>query len=182
MARAKTGSFYLTERVTLPAATASGVRVQGTIDLGAYVSVAQGVACAIDSVDFIWQTGDGGGDVQNMVAADAALGAQLTDLNPGTGFVLADSQSLIASGSMCIDQSANIATHTSDIYPDNFGPSKLSEMFLVVNDTLYLNAGVDGNAIGGVDVHLTARIRTRLVSLSKDDWVAIAIQATAADN
>ena len=179
MARAKTGSFYLTERVTLPAATASGNRVQGTIDLGAYVNVPTGQAIAIDSVDFIWQTGDGGGDVQNMVAADAALGAQLTDQNPGTGFVLADDQSLIASGSMCIDQSANIATHTSDIFPDSFGPSKLSEMFLVVNDTLFLNAGVDGNAVGGVDVHLTARIRTRVISLGKEDWMAIAIQSTA---
>jgi len=58
MATAKTGSFYLTETVTIPAGSAAGTRIQGTIDLGAYVSVAQGIAVAIESVDFIWQHGD----------------------------------------------------------------------------------------------------------------------------
>ena len=57
MATAKTGSFYLTETITLPAASASGSRVQGTIDLGAYVNVATGQAVAIDSVDFVYQVG-----------------------------------------------------------------------------------------------------------------------------
>lgn len=42
MAKAKTGSFYLTETITLPAATADNSRVQGTIDLGAYVNVPTG--------------------------------------------------------------------------------------------------------------------------------------------
>ncbi len=35
MATAKTGSFYLTETIELPAALTSGSRVQGSIDLGA---------------------------------------------------------------------------------------------------------------------------------------------------
>ena len=60
MATAKTGSFYLTETIELPAASAGGTRVQGSIDLGAYVSVAQGMAVAIDQVDFIWQGGSSG--------------------------------------------------------------------------------------------------------------------------
>ena len=47
MATAKTGSFYLTETVTLPTASASGTRVQASIDLGAYVNVATGQAVAI---------------------------------------------------------------------------------------------------------------------------------------
>jgi len=34
MAKAMTGSFYLTETVQIPAATASGGRIQGSIDLG----------------------------------------------------------------------------------------------------------------------------------------------------
>jgi len=34
MATAKTGSFYLTETVEIPAASADGTIVQGTIDLG----------------------------------------------------------------------------------------------------------------------------------------------------
>ena len=58
MATAKTGSFYLTETVTIPAATGAGTRIQGTIDLGAYVNVATGQAVAIESVDFVYQAGD----------------------------------------------------------------------------------------------------------------------------
>ena len=57
MAKAKTGSFYLTETITLPAASASGTRVQGTIDLGAYVNVPTGQAIAVEMVDLIYQRG-----------------------------------------------------------------------------------------------------------------------------
>ena len=57
MATAKTGSFYLTETITLPAASGPGTRIQGSIDLGAYVNVATGQAVAVESVDFIWQAG-----------------------------------------------------------------------------------------------------------------------------
>ena len=57
MATAKTGSFYLTETVLLNAAAVSGTRVQGTIDLGAYVNVATGQAVAVESVDFVYQVG-----------------------------------------------------------------------------------------------------------------------------
>ena len=136
MATAKTGTFYLTETVQLAAAVAAGGRVQGTVDLSAYVNVPTGQAIAIDSVDFIYQNGTHyGGDVDSMVAANGALTLQLTDLNPGTAFIRADGQSLIASGSLNIDQVNCIATHTSDIYPDNFGPGSLSESFMVVNDT-----------------------------------------------
>jgi len=183
MARAKTGSFYLTETVTLPAATASGSRVQGTIDLGAYVSVAQGIAVAIESVDFIYQASpDYGGSATAMLNGNGSIGVQLDSLNPGTAFVRADDQSLIASGNLQIDQVNNIATHTADLYPDNFGPSKLSEAYMVVNDSLYLVSGPDNANIGGVDVYVTARIKCRIVKLEKVDWIAIAIQSTASDN
>ena len=149
MAKAKTGSFYLTESVLLPAASADGTRTQGTIDLGAYVNVPTGQAIAIESVDFIWQNGSlYDGNVEAMLAGNGALSQQLTDLNPGTAFVRADNQSLIASGAMNIDIANNIASHTSDLYPDNFGPAALSEAFMVVNDTLYLVVGNDGAAVG----------------------------------
>ena len=55
MTKAKTGSFYLTETITLDAAAVSGTRVQGEIDLGAYVNVPTGQALAIEEVDFIYQ-------------------------------------------------------------------------------------------------------------------------------
>ena len=58
----------------------------------------------------------------------------------------------------------------------------LSEAFLVVNDTLYLVGGVDSANIGAQDVAVSVRIRCRVVKLSTKDWMAIAIQSTAADN
>lgn len=181
MAKAKTGSFYLTETIALPAATVSGTRVQGTLDLGAYVNVPTGQAIAIESVDFIYQAGsDFGTDAQSMIAGDGAISVQLTDLNPGTAFVRGDNHSLIASGSMNIDHPNNVATRTADHFPDNFG--NLSESFMVVNDTLYLVAGPDLSNVGGVTVYVTARIRCRVVKLSQEDWMAIAIQSTASDN
>ena len=183
MATAKTGSFYLTETVTLPAATLAAARVQGSIDLGAYVSVAQGLAIAVESVDFIWQSGATYGQSPNtMIDGNGALSCQLTDLNPGTGFVRADNQSLVASGALAIDDPNNVGTQISDLYPDNFGPANLSEAFLVVNDTMYLVAGPDAAPIGVREVYLTARIRCRVVRLSTKDWMAIAIQSTASDN
>lgn len=183
MAKAKTGSFYLTESIALPAATASGDRVMGDIDLGAYVNVPTGQALAIESVDFIYQvSSDYGTDVTAMLVGNGAISVQLTDLNPGTAFVRADDMSLVASGGLCIDQANNIATHTSDLYPDNFGPANLSEAFMVVNDTLYLTAGPDRSATDTAIVFVTARIKCRVVKLSTKDWMAIAIQSTASDN
>lgn len=183
MATAKTGSFYLTETITLPAASASGTRVQGTIDLGAYVNVATGQAVAVESVDFVYQLGtDFSSDVAGMLAGNGAIGAQVTDLNPGSAFVRADNQSLIASGSLNIDKANSIASHSSDLYPDNFGPAALSEAFMVVNDSLYLVGGNDNAVSGGAAVSLTARIKCRVVKLGTKDWMAIAIQSTASDN
>lgn len=182
MATAKTGSFYLTETVTFTAADPANTRIQGTIDLGAYVNVPTGQAIAIDSVDFVYQVfADFGGNVNGMLAGNGCLSAQLSDLNPGTALLRADDQSLIASGQLNIDQANNIGTHTSDLYPDNFGPSALSESFMVVNDNLYLVAGNDNAAIGTGSVYVTARIRCRVVKLSQSDWMAIAIQSTAND-
>ncbi len=183
MATAKTGSFYLTETITLPAASASGTRVQGVIDLGAYVNVATGQAVAVEMVDLVYQRGsDFDQSVDGFLAGNGAVQAQLTDLNPGSGFVRADNQSLIASGALSIDQTNNIGSHTSDLYPDNYGPAALSEAFMVVNDSLYLVAGNDNAAVGGSALFITARIRCRVVKLGSKDWMAIAIQSTASDN
>ena len=180
MTKSMTGSFYLTETVTLPGATGTGVRVQATIDLSAYVNVPTGQAIAVESVDFVYQVdADFGSNVDNMLATNGALTTQLVDQNPGTAFVRADNHSLVASGSLNIDQANSIATHASDLYPDNFGPANLSESFLVVNDTLFLTAGPDGANLGASDVFVTARVRARVVKLSSKDWMAIAIQSTA---
>jgi hypothetical protein len=183
MATAKTGSFYLTETVSLAAAAADGTRNQGTIDLGAYVNVPTGQAIAIESVDFVWQNGAlYDQNVEGMLAANGALSMQLTDLNPGTNFVLASDQSLIASGALNIDRANNVGSQFSDVYPDNHGPASLSEAFMVVNDQMYLVVGNDGAAIGGATVYCSVRIKARVVKLSSKDWMAIAIQSTASDN
>lgn len=182
MATSKTGSFYLTDTALLPAGSAPGTRVQATIDLGAYVNVPTGQAIAIESVDFIYQTADGNGSGNELLAADGAIGVQLTDLNPSTTLLIADDQSLIASGCLNIDFSGNVVSHTSDLYPDNFGPASLSEAFMVVNDTLYLVAGNNVAATGAQAVSVTARVRCRVVKLSQKDWMSIAIQSTASDN
>jgi len=184
MAKAMTGSFYLTETVQLPSGTASGARVQGTIDLGAYVNVPTGQCVAIESVDFVYQvSSDYGSNADDMLQGNGAITVQLSDLNPGTALIQADDQSLVASGSLNIDQVNNIASHQTDLYPDNFGPSALSEAFLVVNDTLYLVAGPDGSASNATTtVFVTARIKCRVAKLSTKDWMAIAIQSTASDN
>jgi hypothetical protein len=185
MATAKTGSFYLTETVQLPAANPNGAagRQTGTIDLSAYVNVPTGQAIAIDQVDFIWQRdSDYGNDISNYLASEpGSLTMQVTDLNPGNAFVRADDQSLVASGALSISDNSG-ATFASDIYPDNFGPSGLSDMFIVVNDQLYLTAGNDVANVGSGVLYCTARIRCRVVKLSTKDWMAVAIQSTAADN
>ena len=183
MATAKTGSFYLTETIGIPNGSADGTVVQGSIDLGAYVNVAAGQAVAIESVDFVFQVGSNNSpDVARMLATNGAIATQLSDLNPGTALIRADDQSLIASGGLNIDVTNNIATHTQDLYPDNFGPTSLSEAFMVVNDTLYLTAGNFGALTGAAEVLVTARIKCRVAKLSSKDWMAIAIQSTASDN
>jgi len=183
MATAKTGSFYLTETVTLAAASPASTRVQGEIDLGAYISVPQGLAIAVESVDWVLQsTSDFGQNYASMISANGAISFQLSDLNPGTALIRADDQSLVASGALNIDFANNIGSQVADIYPDNFGPSNLSEAFLVVNDSLYVVAGNDNVALGGNNVYVTARIKCRVVKLSTKDWMAIAIQSTASDN
>ena len=180
MAKAKTGSFRLTETITIPNASASGSRVMGDIDLGAYVNVPTGQAIAVESVDFIWQIGtDYSGLASQGAAGDYSLNAQLVDLNPATAFVRADDQSLIASQHIDVDQSANLTTEAQELFPDNFGPASLSEAFMVVNDTLYLTGGIDGSAAAD-NLYCTAVITCRVVKLSQQDWMAIAIQRTAA--
>jgi hypothetical protein len=190
MATAKTGSFFLTETVTLASTATAGDRIQGSLDLGAYVNVATGQCIAIEEVDFIWQAGDEYTQCgKQMITATGSLSAQLTDLNPGTVFVRADDASLVASAGLNIstddqlgNQTQSILSHQADFYPDNYGPTSLSEAFLVVNDTLYLVAGPDDADISSKAVYLTARIKCRVARLSTKDWMAIAIQSTASDN
>ena len=181
MAKSKTGSFWLTEVVTLPNGSAAGTRIQGTLDLGAYVDVGDQQAIAIETVDFIHQRGDDyGTDVGSMLTSSGSLSTQLSDLNPSSLFVRADDNALIASSGLNIDQPNSVASRDADFYPDNFG--KLDESRMVVNDSLYVVAGVDSADIGAQSVYVTVRVKARIVKLSTKDWISIAVQSTAADN
>jgi len=182
MATSKTGSFWLTETVTVDSASASGARFEGTIDLGAYVDVGDQQAVAIEEVDFVWQyAAHYSPYLAGMATADGALGAQLTDLNPGTLYVRADDNNLVASGAVNIDQGNNVGTVSNDFFPDVFG--KLDQSRIIVNDQLYLTVGWDGAGVTGANgIRCTVRIKCRVVKLSTKDWMAIAIQSTASDN
>jgi len=134
-------------------------------------------------VDFIYQNGSAHvGNVDGFLAGNGGITVQLVDLNPGSLFVRADNHSLIASGSLNIDVANCIATHTNDLYPDNFGATAQSESFMVVSDSMFLVAGNDGAAISTGTVDVTARIRCRVVKLGSKDWMALAIQSTASES
>jgi len=182
MATSKTGSFWLTENVTIDAGATSGT---GTIDLGSYISVADGLAIAIEEVDVIWQIYNDSADVYNSTffnawAADNSLDLQLSDLNPGGAILRADDNNLIASASMQFDDSNNVLSFGPDLYPDTFG--KLDESRMVVNDQLYVVAKTAVTPAGVYNLSCSVRVKARIVKLGTKDWMSIAIQSTAADN
>lgn len=181
MATSKSGSFWLTERIMIASASLGTPQV-GTIDLGSYVDVGDQQALSIEEVDFQWQGVTTAGDPQmfkDAVTADTELLTQLSDLNPGGDILFADSNSLVASGTLYFDTTGGFS-HQADLYPDSYG--KLSESRLVVNDQLYVVASGSGTIAAGESVACTIRIKARIAKLSTKDWMAIAIQSTAADN
>ena len=180
MATSKTGSFILSETVSMTASAGDGSRFTGTLDTGPYVNIGTKQALAVESVDFIFQNGSlFDSNVEAMVAANGSLGIQVTDLNPGGVFVQADDNSLIASGVLNIDQANNIASHSNDMFPDNFG--SLSDAHMVIGDSIHLVAGNDGTAVGSATVRVTARLKCRIVKLSEKDLLAMSIQRSAVD-
>ena len=173
MAAKKTSMFTLTERVTVSAATTDTF---ATIDLGSYVDVGDRQALQIHSVDYIVQ----GSDVNATIAASLGAGelqAQLTDLNRG-GLVFANDRSLVSSMRLILDTDAYL-TNVVDMYPDNYGKGADDGRF-VVNDTLFITARA--SALAGSAVNLVVRVNASIVTLSNKDFMAIAIQSTAADN
>jgi hypothetical protein len=181
MATSKSGSFWLTERINIASADLGTPQV-GTIDLGSYVDVGDQQALSIEEVDYQWQGVDSNGNAQmfkDAVTADTELLTQLSDLNPGSDILFADSNSLVSSGSLYFDSVGGFS-HQADLFPDSYG--KLSESRLVVNDQLYVVASGSGTIAAGEAVACTIRIKARIAKLSTKDWMAIAIQSTAADN
>lgn len=179
---AKTSVFYLTERVSLAAGT--NIENTDTIDLGAYVDVADRQGILVHSVDFVFQgkdttTGNVTG-LQNTMSSDSTTIVQLTDLNRGE-LVFADDRALVASGELYFDAS-NGFDRDADLYPDNFGPTSAQGGRIVINDQMYVRARNVGTILANHSQEVTVRIKCSVISLSQKDFMAIALQSTAADN
>ncbi len=178
MATKKTSMFTLTERVTV---SASATDTFATIDLGSYVDVGDRQALQIHSVDFIFQGTTAGTSLNTTFGADSSAFVQVTDLNRG-GLVFSNDRALIASGNLHFGSGDNIVSNESDLYPDNFGKGSDDGRF-VVNDQLYITARA-GIVDTGTNqaLNVTVRVNASIVTLGAKDFMAIAIQSTAADN
>ena len=165
--------FTLTERLTVSTASAA----EATIDLGSYVDVGDRQALQIHSVDFIYQGTTAGGDIALAIGAGEGAHVQVTDLNRG-GLVFADDRALVASGSLYVSAQQGL-DHESDLYPDNYGKGSDDGRY-VVNDQLYITA--QNTVAPAAPYNVTVRVNASIVSLTAKDFMAIAIQSTAADN
>ena len=168
--------FTLTERLTI---SASATNTFATIDLGSYVDVGDRQALQIHSVDFIFQ---GTAATQSFpvvaMGSSGVVNVQVTDLNRG-GLVFVDDRALVASAQLNYDQDAFLSKAT-DMYPDNYGKGSDDGRY-VVNDQLYIVGRSSAVAVGEA-VNVTVRVNASIVSLTAKDFMAIAIQSTAADN
>ncbi len=179
---AKTSVFYLTERIQLNAADTD---VTDTIDLGAYVDVADRQGILVHGVDFIVQgedTATGAFEQLGGVwSGNATAFMQLTDLNRGR-LVFADDRALIASGQLMYDDTNNQASNESDLFPDNFGPTSAQGGRIVINDQMYFRGQMSRAAGTDRACNIIVRIKASVINLSQKDFMAIALQSTAADN
>lgn len=184
MAKSKTSSFWLTETVNIDAVDTF---TNGTVDIAAYVDVGDSQALAIEEVHFIIQsldttTNSYTGNLQTALAGDACIDMQVSDQPYPAGTMLrAGAVSLVASGTFFFDDGNNVGTMGTDLYPDTYGT--LDEARMVINDQLYVQGLLGISApIAARNIAITARIKARVVSLNKRDWMSIAVTQTAADN
>ena len=167
--------FTLTERLTINTANTDTF---ATIDLGSYVDVGDRQALQVHSVDFIFQGTTAGEAIWSTFGGAAQATIQVTDLNRG-GLVFSNDRALVASGVLNFDNDAYLQNAT-DLYPDNYGKGADDGRF-VVNDALYITGLT--TAIGAAkELNVTVRVNASIVSLTAKDFMAIAIQSTAADN
>ena len=175
MATKKTSIFTLTERVTISAASTT---VSETIDLASYVDVGDRQAIQVHSIDYIVQGTTANGPLESSFTADTEVICQVTDLNRG-GMVFANDRALISSMNLTCDNAGG-RYMAADLYPDNFGKGSDDGRY-VVNDQLYIDARSSSMASNQA-VNITVRVNASIVTLSSKDFMAIAIQSTAADN
>ena len=175
MATKKTSMFTLTERVSISAANTDTF---ATIDLGSYVDVGDRQALQVHSVDFIFQGTTAGEAIWATFGGAAQASIQLTDLNR-SGLVFSNDRALVASGVLNFDNDAYLQNAT-DLYPDNYGKGSDDGRY-IVNDQLYITGLTTALAANKV-LNVTVRVNASIVTLGAKDFMAIAIQSTAADN
>lgn len=167
--------FTLTERITIAAAS---TETFATIDLGSYVDVGDRQALQIHSVDYVFQSTTPSQSVTVAMGNSGVVHCQVTDLNRG-GLVFANDRALVSSGQLNFDTDGFL-TQAVDLYPDNYGKGSDDGRY-VVNDALYITGLSSALAVGEA-VNITVRVNASIVTLSNKDFMAIAIQSTAADN
>ena len=167
--------FTLTERITISAAA---TETFATIDLGSYVDVGDRQALQVHSVDFIVQGTSPTIGIVGALGGSGDVKCQVTDLNR-SGLVFADDRALVASMNLVYDTDACLS-QDSDLYPDNYGKGSDDGRY-VVNDQLYIT-GLSTVLAAAQAVNITVRVNASIVSLTAKDFMAIAIQSTAADN
>jgi hypothetical protein len=177
MATKKTAMFTLTERLTI---TNSGTDTFATIDLGSYVDVGDRQALQVHSVDFIFQGTTAGEALWSTFGNASSVTIQVTDLNRGE-LVFANDRALVASGVLNFDPDAYL-NNASDLYPDNYGKGSDDGRY-VVNDALYITGRASSvDSANNKELNVIIRVNASIVTLSQKDFMAIAIQSTAADN
>jgi hypothetical protein len=177
MATKKTAPFILTERLQLGTA---GTEATANIDLSAYVDVGDRQAILVHKVDYVLQGNSASEALTTLFGGgDSDVQVQVQDLNR-SGLVFADDRALVSSMRLIYD-SAGQTSNASDLYPDNFGTGGASNGRIVVNDTLYIH-GIASALGAGKTANVTVMVTASIVTLSQKDFMAIAIQATSADN
>jgi hypothetical protein len=164
MAKAKTGSFYISEQIVITNTT-SGT---ATHDISALIDVANRQGLRILEADFLFQ------DSANTAYQPGAvedIQVQVTDQQESAA-VPASDNGLIASGQLLTTADGQ-ADRDSDLYPDNYA----GEGKLVVNDTLYYRVDCSQQT-----VNVTVRLLVEVVKISAKDFMAIALQSAQSDN
>ena len=167
--------FTLTERVTI---SATNTDTFATIDLGSYVDVGDRQALQVHSVDYIFQGTTANDQMPDSLLAGQSVLVQVTDLNRG-GLVFSNDRALVSSAALFQSGAGDLNMDT-DLYPDNYGKGSDDGRY-VVNDALYITARSTGVAVGE-SINCVVRVNASIVTLSNKDFMAIAIQSTAADN
>ena len=175
MATKKTAPFTLTERLTL--SIGASQTASETIDIGSYVDVGDRQGLLIHEVDYVFQGATPGDDLLASMPGASSYLVQVLDLNRG-GLAFANDRALISSAALTQGNTNDLHLGT-DLFPDNFGKGAMDGR-IVVNDQLYVEAKATGTTTANTNI--TVRVTASIVTLSQKDFMAIAIQSTAADN